>query len=94
MKTYKVLPKQSDKSYFILVTLSEDSSFKLKVVYNHISDSYMGTMIECFADTIRAIQNTIPNFFDEFEESDARGSLKKLGFTEVEPNAVDLRIYG
>ncbi len=92
MKTFKRIP-QSNHSYLLICTYAKNSSFHLTYVYNNISGGYMGTQIECFIETIRGIQNTIPNFFEEFDDSNPVKSLKYLGFEEVEATELEFKMY-
>lgn len=83
MKTYSVY-KCPNNDYVIKVTYADGCTVRLRYCYNNIGNSYSGTMIESFVESIRGLLRVCPNFFDEFDTSDYNRSLMQLGFTEVE----------
>lgn len=90
--TFSII-QQPNKNKIFIVRIDKHSSFKLTLVYNSISDTYMGTTIDCFIETIRSIERTSPNFFEIFEGNSPEESLKKMGFVLTPATQTDLLLY-
>jgi len=85
--------RQPNKNELIVARYDRHSSFNLIPVYNTISSTYMGTTIDCFVNTLRGIERSMPGFFENFCESDATRSLLEAGFEETMPSAMDNILY-
>ena len=92
MMTFSSIQQPSKDKIFI-VRIDKYSSFKLTLVYNSISDTYMGTTIDCFVETIRAIERKCPGFFDNFEGYSPEKSLLKMGFVSTPATQTELLLY-
>jgi hypothetical protein len=53
----------------------------------------MGTTIDCFIETIRSIERTVPGFFEVFEGYSPEESLIKMGFVLTPATQTDLLLY-
>jgi hypothetical protein len=90
--TFSII-KQPNKNKIFVVRLDEYNSFILTLVYNSISDTYMGTTIDCFIETIRSIERTVPGFFEIFEGYSPEESLNKMGFVLTPATQTELLLY-
>ena len=90
--TFSII-QQPNKSRIFIVRIDKYNSFKLTLVYNTISDTYMGTAIDCFIETIRTIERTVPGFFEIFEGYSPEESLTKMGFVLTPATQTELAIY-
>ena len=80
------------KNTLFLVHYSEHSIIKLFMVYNEISNTYMGVTIDGFVENIRGLLYAYPNFL-EVVGLDPAKELAELGFKRTEPNAIELLLY-
>jgi hypothetical protein len=92
-KTYCVVHRK-DGDIVTNVRLDEYYSIKFTFAYSSISSTYYGMMVECFINTMRAFIKDYPDFFDDvsFGTQELHKWLKSHGFTEVEPDMIDMAI--
>ncbi len=60
--------------------------------YNGISDTYMGVSLSLWDDNFQYLKRN--QWVLEIDTHNLRKELKKQGFTEVNPNEMDLLMYG
>lgn len=84
--------RMPNKDYLYIVRYSEYSTIKMVLVYNSISQGYMGVTIDAFVDSLRGLLNVYPDFLQNTGVDPCK-ELSKMGFTKREPTEMEMYLY-